>query len=135
MISSCLTIIAAFGSHSCVRFRLLRAAASKQASSLPVVSEFLRLAICIRCHASILHEGASRFSFAVRFLFGLVCVCVCVCVLELVSLRVREFVNRARSGGRRRRSCGFFFFAKPFVYHGDARTRPYGRTLEHSLLR
>ncbi|CAM6024942.1 unnamed protein product [Sphagnum balticum] len=60
---------------------------------------------------------------------------LCVCVLELVSLRLREFVNRARSGGRRRRSCGFFFFAKPFVYHGDARTRPYGRTLEHSLLR
>jgi hypothetical protein len=55
--------------------------------------------------------------------------------LELVSLRVREFVNRARSGRRRRRSCGFFFFAIPLVYHGDARTRHYGRTLEYSLLR
>lgn len=34
MRSSCLAIIAAFGSHSCVQFRLLRAAASKQASKL-----------------------------------------------------------------------------------------------------
>jgi hypothetical protein len=43
MRSSCLAIIAGFGSHCCVQFRLLRAAASKQASSLPVVSEFLEI--------------------------------------------------------------------------------------------
>lgn len=34
MRSFCLAIIEAFGSHSCVQFRLLRAAASKQASKL-----------------------------------------------------------------------------------------------------
>jgi hypothetical protein len=50
MRSSCLLLLQ-HSAHSCVQFRLLRAAASKQASSLPVGSEFLRLAICIRCHA------------------------------------------------------------------------------------